>query len=329
MLQNIVASIDTKEASKLLERANRLLNRDDGHKLSLKQLLVGDSDSEDEDSKPSTSAKKTEEKKKKGRPVKAKEAPKVQPKKSPKAPTPGTRRSRRLQVPDDQPDDQPKPALVGSSDDENQLVIDEGQDLDQEKKANKGQRGKRKVSEAADEESVIKEEPNAEDDILKPKTRMSRMTSRMAPKSKTWFPNAQDRVGTKNALGANSINKLKSPNRIEVKREPKDPDMKVFAVSEEVVIPESFLAQDKIENSKFPSNGKSDIKSRLSSLNNLFSKINNKDDNEEVTKEPIEEVMTKVQNKDDNDELSVTLKQPLPEIIVKETIGNGQFLFTS
>ena len=58
----------------------------------------------------------------------------------------------------------------------------------------------------------------------------------------------------------------------------------------------------------------------MSSLNNLFSKINNKDDNEEVTKEPIEEVMTKVQNKDDNDELSVTLKQPLPEIIVKETI---------
>ena len=39
MLQNIVASIDTKEASKLLERATRLLNSDDGHKLSLKQLL--------------------------------------------------------------------------------------------------------------------------------------------------------------------------------------------------------------------------------------------------------------------------------------------------
>ena len=91
MLQNIVASIDTKEASKLLERATRLLNSDDGnHKLSLKQLLVGDSsDSETEElEKPvksttttSASAASTSGKKK-GR------APVVN-KKPVKQPTPG------------------------------------------------------------------------------------------------------------------------------------------------------------------------------------------------------------------------------------------------
>ena len=218
--------------------------------------------------------------------------------------------------------------MVGSSDDENQLVIDEGHDEQTPEKPVKGQRGRpRKVSEA---EAVIKDEPmevvteDTENDILKPKTRMSRMmASRMAPKSKTWFPNAQDRIGTKLG-GANSItgSKLKSPNRIEVKREPKDPDMKVFAVSEQVVIPESFLAQEKIENATKSSVSGTDIKSRLSSLNNLFSKINDvieKDNNEEVTKEQSTEVTNnknEVEQKDD--ELTVSLKEPLPEIVVKD-----------
>ena len=54
ILQNIVANIDTKEASKLLERANRLISQ--GQKLSLKELLVGDSDSEDDTSKEAIEA---------------------------------------------------------------------------------------------------------------------------------------------------------------------------------------------------------------------------------------------------------------------------------
>jgi hypothetical protein len=100
ILQTLVASIDTKDASKLLARATRLLNNsEEGHKLSLKQLLVGDSDSEDD----TTPVKATEaakvvgvQKGKKGRPPKAVKSPKAV-----KAPTPGTRRSRRLQTPDE------------------------------------------------------------------------------------------------------------------------------------------------------------------------------------------------------------------------------------
>ena len=113
---------DTKEASKLLERATRLLNSEDGgSKLSLKQLLVGDSDSDTEqDSTPvaSKSSKKSKEvrrsiddeeleedtkkeevksasKKKAGRPP-ISTASKTHPVKKPvKKPTPGTRRSSR------------------------------------------------------------------------------------------------------------------------------------------------------------------------------------------------------------------------------------------
>ena len=114
---------DTKEASKLLERATRLLNSsDDGnHKLSLKQLLVGDSDSDteqettpasaEEASTASTASKKDEvkasSKKKAGRTTTTpKAATKVTPKaaivkKPVKKPTPGTRRSSRLKVPAD------------------------------------------------------------------------------------------------------------------------------------------------------------------------------------------------------------------------------------
>ena len=98
MLQNIVASIDTKEASKLLERATRLLNSDDGHKLSLKQLLVGDSDSDEDEIKPTKKKSETavaNEATPKPKKAPAKKSPKTKPKVNP---TPGTRRSSRLHV---------------------------------------------------------------------------------------------------------------------------------------------------------------------------------------------------------------------------------------
>ena len=100
---------DTKEASKLLERATRLLNSDPDSKLSLKDLLVGDSDSDTEQESTSKKAEETSKKesggkKKAGRPPatstaasKASTTSKTSPasKKTVKPPTPGTRRSSR------------------------------------------------------------------------------------------------------------------------------------------------------------------------------------------------------------------------------------------
>ena len=100
---------DTKEASKLLERATRLLNSDPDSKLSLKDLLVGDSDSDTEQESTSKKAEETSKKepggkKKAGRPPatstaasKTSTTSKTSPvsKKPVKPPTPGTRRSSR------------------------------------------------------------------------------------------------------------------------------------------------------------------------------------------------------------------------------------------
>ena len=100
---------DTKEASKLLERATRLLNSDPDSKLSLKDLLVGDSDSDTEQESTSKKAEETSKKelggkKKAGRPPatstaasKTSTTSKTSPvsKKPVKQPTPGTRRSSR------------------------------------------------------------------------------------------------------------------------------------------------------------------------------------------------------------------------------------------
>ena len=149
----------------MLERATRLLNSEDGnHKLSLKQLLVGDSDSDTEqETSPKvaavTASKKDEvkstNKKKAGRPAATSSttsaASKTTTVKKPvKQPTPGTRRSSRLKTPieeaviDDQvvnkeaatdveiavkkevPTVAAEPEL--DDDDDNQLVIDETPD---------------------------------------------------------------------------------------------------------------------------------------------------------------------------------------------------------
>ena len=351
MLQNIVASIDTKEASKLLERATRLLNSEDGnHKLSLKQLLVGDSDSEEEE-KP-TETKKSEAKittvKKKGRPAASastttSKAPKVTTVKKPaKQPTPGTRRSRRLQVAEEEPEpevktDEPeameeKPADHDDTnddddEDDNQLVIDEtpnDADTSMEIEAPKKTRGRPKkdtsiVKEEQKEEHKeeqkedIKEEPKEDlDDILKPKTRMqkSRMTG---PKSKTWFPNASER-GLNKAKNVESV--IKSPTRTEIKREPKDPDMKVFAVSENVTILESFL-----DDSVKAKASNVSLHFRNESLSSFFGKLKNSED-ETPGKDGISPDKSKKGDlkKSDpvQDDLKMSLEQPLPEIIIAQ-----------
>ena len=102
----------------------------------------------------------------------------------------------------------------------------------------------------------------------------------MAPKSKTWFP-TQDRGSTKQSSKPNT---LKSPTRVEVKREPKEMDIKAFAVSDEVVIAQSFL-DDAIKSKT------SDVSNlnyfKLSQLTGFFDKIQNfKED------EPVETVAT-------------------------------------
>lgn len=105
----------------------------------------------------------------------------------------------------------------------------------------------------------------------------------MAPKSKTWFPNSQER-GSKQSSKPNT---LKSPTRIEVKREPKDMDIKVFAVSNEVEIPKSFL-DEKI---KSKTSDVSNLNFRLpSGLAGFFDKIEKfKDDN------PVENVTSDIE----------------------------------
>ena len=105
----------------------------------------------------------------------------------------------------------------------------------------------------------------------------------MAPKSKTWFP-TQDRGSTKQTSKPNT---LKSPTRVEVKREPKEMDIKAFAVSDEVVIAQSFL-DDAIKSKT------SDVSNlnyfKLSQLNSgFFDKLQNfKED------EPVETVASDV-----------------------------------
>ena len=101
----------------------------------------------------------------------------------------------------------------------------------------------------------------------------------MAPKSKTWFP-TQDRGSTKQSSKPNT---LKSPTRVEVKREPKEMDIKAFAVSDEVVIAQSFL-DDAIKNKT------SDVSNlnyfKLSQLNSgFFDKLQNFKEDEPV--EPV------------------------------------------
>ena len=86
--------------------------------------------------------------------------------------------------------------------------------------------------------------------------------------------------------------------------------MKVFAVSEQVVIPETFLASEIEQKSKISI----DFKSRLSSLNNLFSKIKNITDEKEPIKEVIEEPIEK--NESENNELKNCLNESLPEIVL-------------
>ena len=88
----------------------------------------------------------------------------------------------------------------------------------------------------------------------------------MAPKSKTWFPNSQDRGASKPTAKSPT---MKSPTRIEVKKEGKELDMKVFAASTDVVIPDSFL-DDKIK-TKTSDVGKLNL--RLTGLNGIFDKI--------------------------------------------------------
>ena len=284
MLQNIVASIDTKEASKLLERATRLLNSEDGnHKLSLKQLLVGDSDSEEENTEVKKPSKKSQ--------------PASKPKKPAKLPTPGTRRSRRLQVPENE-EIQENPGKTEenldktdeNSDDENQLVIDESPN-ESESVAKKTRGRPRKDS--------IKKEEDLED-ILTPKTRMQ--NSRMGPKSKTWFPDSRGPL----QKSKNSPN-LKSPPRIpEVKREPKEPDLKVFALNS--VISDDFLSgqlQEKISNIQV---------TKFEKLSDLMGKVQDLD-----KEETIEQV--KKTNKVEiveNNQLEQVLKLELPEIFVTE-----------
>ena len=63
---------------------------------------------------------------------------------------------------------------------------------------------------------------------------------RMAPKSKTWFPSREKSKTT------SSRKILRSPtsNVSEIKREVKEPDMKVFGLSEEVYIDEDFMSKN-------------------------------------------------------------------------------------
>lgn len=305
MLQNIVANIDTKEASKLLERATRLLNssEDGNHKLSLKQLLVGDSDSEEETvEKPKKDAKK------------AKTVAK--PKKPAKAPTPGTRRSRRLQTPTDQEESVESELTEevkdhDDSDDENQLVIDEtpagDTSEDSEVSPKKPARGRPKKVEVK-VEPVVEEIENK----TKPKSKMM-MPTATQKKSKTWFPQAQDR--NKPNKGFKSPDQaLKSPTRVQdVKKEPKDPDMKVFALSESLVIQDCFLnetVQSKTANIL--------VQPKLSSLSSLFSKIDNLD-NEEGLQDDVKKVEPKSSTEElQEDELAKVLKEPLPDIVFNE-----------
>ena len=100
----------------------------------------------------------------------------------------------------------------------------------------------------------------------------------MAPKSKTWFP-TQDRGSTKQASKPNT---LKSPTRVEVKREPKEMDIKAFAVSDEVVIAQSFL-DDAIKNKTSDVSNLNYFKS--SQLTGFFDKIQNFKEDEPV--EPV------------------------------------------
>ena len=411
MLQNIVASIDTKEASKLLERATRLLNSDDGHKLSLKQLLVGDSDSEEENdnkvksSDTSTKPTCTTTKKRKKSETSEQSAPPAEqppitkktttskkPAKPKPAPTPGTRRSRRLQVePEVVAKEEAPPELekekvteeeqlpvADSDDDENQLVIDEAHSPHQDElpsseveiqqstttstnnvissaKKSRGRppKGTAKASlphldEAlAAEQSVVKEEdPKPVDEMdedleakvlsdqpikTKPeRMKMARM-SRMAPKSKTWFPNRD--------TPATNVKKLvKSPPSISmeqqaIKKEPKDPDLKVFNLTGEVVVQEHFMSQD-IRVKTETCDTKIKVVSRLERLKCVFSKINGSDNsNNETTTTGVEDISSssskKIKdheatiNKDNipkqNDnavELEEALKQPLPDILI-------------
>ena len=125
---------------------------------------------------------------------------------------------------------------------------------------------------------VIKEEPKEDlDDILKPKTRMQ--LSRMGPKSKTWFPNASDRTGSSLTGKSKNLETVLKLTVTTVKREPKEPDMKVFAVSESVVIPDAFL-DEKVRSKA--SDFKLDL--GLDKLTGFFGKIKNLDQPEKPAK---------------------------------------------
>ena len=353
MLQNIVASIDTKEASKLLERATRLLNSDDGHKLSLKQLLVGDSDSEEEESSVKQSAKKkTSEEPSK---ASAKKAPAKKPPKAKPTPTPGTRRSRRLQQPESENEptetkedttenEATKPPVDDDDDDddENQLVIDEAipdQEIESPAKvsttptpapARKGRGRPPKVSKSApvvESKTVVNDDDMTYDKVddedseskpLLPKTRMTRMMGRMAPKSKTWFPNRDEASKPKRVL------RSPTPNTSEIKREPKDPDMKVFGLSEDTVILESFMPES-VKVKTESSEKKNEVASRLEKLREMMNKLNQSPQSSESEEKSLSETPEVRKNEPneksvlDNTDLDVALKEPLPEIVFAQS----------
>ena len=186
-LQNLVASLEPEAAKKLLERANNLGNTDE--KLSLKQLqfiLAVDSDNEREDEGKNSEEGKKDSKKPKAKPGKTKASPKLKPQKGP--PTPGTRRSRRLAMPEEKIEDAISPKVealpTDEDDDDGQLVIDEGgsvsadhdeleetldtpanQDLTNKNLQNKGKRGRPpKVKVIPEVKSQVPGEPT--DNIL-------------------------------------------------------------------------------------------------------------------------------------------------------------------
>lgn len=139
----------------------------------------------------------------------------------------------------------------------------------------------------------------------------------MAPKSKTWFPNnIRDERANKRTV-FNSPPRQQQQQQVikeeDIKREVKEPDMKVFTVSDSIVIPGVFLPADLNPTTSIMG----EVKSRLSKVSSLFSKVQALNNLEEKEENSGGKSDTKSSDKI-HDDLRKELQEPLPEIYISQ-----------
>ena len=290
LLKNIVATLEPREAAKLLMKAQNLEKMEKLSLEELKEFLFTQPEEEKEGEAVEIPLKKNKKKAHKKKKVKV---------------SPGTRRSGRLRKDEEEDKEEEEEEPDNPSESETETFVIEPKEVKQRKKKGRKAKGKYRVEEEEEEEEVqdhlvsssniddsnktpepvkkveIKEELNViipeeheiEDSKTSPQSLKAKPAKgRMAPKSKTWFP------GDNRGASKRDIFSLTSPpikHEVDVKVEEIDPDLKVFIGQEENV--DELLKTDfEFNPGKMPTDLTEKFKKSHDTVSQIFRKLSEK-----------------------------------------------------